>query len=81
MVRQHQIGFKSNLERLGMLVIERLIDSAYATIQNSFHCSACVPARVSPARGPVRRCLPGVCGRKSQGLCSAPKALPLRAYD
>ena len=38
-----------------------------------------VPARVSPARGRVRRCVPGVCGRESQGLFSAPKALALRA--
>jgi hypothetical protein len=39
-------------------MIECLIDGTYATIQNSFHCSACVPARVSPAKGPVRRFIP-----------------------
>ena len=44
------------------------------------HCSACVPARVSPARGPVRRRVPGVCGRESQGLFWARWALPLRAH-
>ena len=49
MVRQHQIRRKSNLERLGALMIQRLIDSANPTIQNSFHAWLSCP-RVSPAR-------------------------------
>ena len=51
--------------------LERLIDGAYATIQNRFQLLALVPARVSPARGRDRRCVPGACGRESQGLFHA----------
>ena len=81
MVREYQIRRKSTLLSLSALMVERLIDGAYSTIQNGFHRLACVPARVSPARGRVRRRVPGVCGRESQGLFSAPKALALRAPE
>ena len=78
-VSQHQIRFKSDLVGVGSLMIECLIDGYLRDNTEQFSCSACVSTRVSPARGPVRRCLPGVCGRESQGLFNAPKALPLRA--
>jgi hypothetical protein len=48
-VSQHQIGRKSNLERVGAFVIERLVESAYAAINNSFYRLALATARVSPA--------------------------------
>jgi hypothetical protein len=52
MVRQHQIRRKSNLERLGALVVERLIDSANPTIQNCFHSWLLCPLGCRP-RGDV----------------------------
>jgi hypothetical protein len=52
MIRQHQISFKSILVSLGVLVVERLIDGAYATIQNSFHCWLSCPLGCRP-RGDV----------------------------
>jgi hypothetical protein len=52
MVRQHQVGRKSNLERLGSLVIERLIDGTYAAIENGFHAWLSCPLGCRP-RGDV----------------------------
>ena len=52
MVRQHQIRRKSTLLSLSALMVERLIDGAYATIQNSFHAWLSCPLGCRP-RGDV----------------------------
>ena len=46
-VRQHQIRFKSKLVSVGSLVLEGLVNGAYAAIQNSFHRLALMTAGAS----------------------------------
>ena len=78
-VRQHQIRRKSTLLSLSVLMVERLIDGAYATIQNSFHAWLSCPLGCRP-RGDVSAdaSLASAVG-KAKVFFSAPKALPQRA--
>jgi hypothetical protein len=67
-VSEHQIRFKSILVSLGSLVLDGLVEGAHPAIEDRFHRLA-ARARWGVAQlGCVRRGIPGVCGRVSQGL-------------
>jgi hypothetical protein len=79
MVGKNQIGRNADLERLGSLMLQGLVNRADSAIENRFHQFALLPAGESSDSERVRRSVPGASGRESQGLFNDPKPMPLRA--